>query len=146
MMLSIGCIAQPVEGVAAENLKKLHWLAGTWVRTNVKPGKSAHERWELSGDNEWICFGLSLQGDDTSFVERLKILTKDNQIFYVADVPGNQQPVYFVFTSLDASGFVCENPTHDFPKKIRYSLEGNRLLAQISGEGNSVDFIFEKKE
>ena len=145
-LLSVECVSQSAEGVPASNLKKLDWLEGTWVRTNAKPGKSAYERWERSSETEWTGFGVSLQGGDTTFMEKLRIVTKDTGIFYVADVPENQQPVYFLFTSLDATGFVCENLTHDFPKKISYSLEGSRLVAQISGDGNAVDFIFERKD
>jgi hypothetical protein len=51
-------------------------------------------------------------------MEMITVLIRDDAIYYVADVPQNQQPVYFKFTEITESGFACENPDHDFPKKI----------------------------
>lgn len=62
----------------------------------------------------------------------------------MADVPENQEPVYFKFTTLTDSTFVCENPDHDFPKKISYTLKENRLTALLSGGGREVEFLFER--
>ena len=86
-----------------------------------------------------------MKGKDTSFVEKLRIIAKDNLIFYVADVKGNRDIVYFQFVSLSDDHFVCENPTHDFPKRIEYKLRGNQLQASISGDGRTIPFLFEKE-
>lgn len=126
-----------------QDLKKLSWLEGTWNRTNVKPGRNAYERWERKGDlmQGW---GVSMNGTDTSFVEKLKIVVKEGELHYVADVPENQQPVYFKLTTITETGFVCENQQHDFPKVISYQREGSKLKATISGNGKAIDFLFER--
>jgi hypothetical protein len=129
----------------AEKFKKLSWLTGTWNRTNVKTGRSAHERWEQTSAFELRGFGVSLQGKDTTFIEKLRITIKDNNIVYVADVPENQKPVYFILNQITDTGFNCENPDHDFPKKITYQREGKKLKAQISGDGKVIDFLFERE-
>src|SRR5688572_6387744 len=97
----------------ATKFKKLEWLVGTWNRTNAKPGKSSHERWEKTNELELRGVGVSMQGKDTTFVEKITILIKDNNIYYVADVPENEKPVYFKLVEISNSGFVCENPQHD---------------------------------
>ncbi|HEV8284256.1 MAG TPA: DUF6265 family protein [Chitinophagaceae bacterium] len=130
---------------ASDNFKKLDWLEGTWIRTNVKPGRSANERWIKVSATEWQGFGLNMKGQDTTLLEKLKLIIKDNTIYYVADVPENKQPVFFKLTEISENGFVCENPEHDFPKKISYQKEGNKLKATISGDGKSIDYFFEKK-
>ena len=127
-----------------EEFKKLNWLEGTWNRTNAKPGRSGHERWIKLSDREWQGFGVSMKGSDTSFVEKLKLVIKEDNIYYVADVPGNKEPVYFKLIQISATGFICENPQHDFPKKIEYSLEGTKLKATISGNDRSIAYLFEK--
>lgn len=129
----------------AGDFKKLEWLTGTWNRTNIKPGRTAHERWEKITDDKLRGYGVTIQGSDTVFLEKMTLLIKDNAIYYVADVPENQQPVYFKLTSVTSTGFVCENPQHDFPKKISYQLDGANLKAQISGDGKSMDFLFRKQ-
>jgi hypothetical protein len=126
-----------------EGVKQLAWLEGIWNRTNVKPGRTAHERWEVKSDlmQGW---GVSMNGTDTTFVEKLKIIIKEGELYYVADVAENQQPVYFKFTTVTEKSFVCENQQHDFPKVISYQCEGTKLKATISGNGKTIDFLFEK--
>lgn len=129
---------------AGEKLKKMEWLLTTWTRTNTKPGKTAHERWLKKSDTEWIGFGVTMQGNDTIFVEKLKIVIENGQLYYVADVPENKKLVYFEMKSVTNLGFVCENPAHDFPKRIEYQRDGSRLKARISAGEKGMDYLFER--
>ena len=128
-----------------EDFKKLDWLEGTWIRTNVKPGRSAHEKWQKISSAEWQGWGINMKGNDTAFVEKLKLVIKDDNIYYVADIVENKEPVYFKFTTITDNGFVCENPQHDFPKTISYQKNGSGIKATISGDGKSIDYLFEKQ-
>jgi hypothetical protein len=47
---------------------------------------------------------------------------------------------------MDNQSFVCENPEHDFPKKIDYTLSDGKMTARISGNGRSFDFIFSRSK
>ena len=143
--LAAGLQAQDIAKETADNFTKLSWLTGTWNRTNVKPGRKAHERWEMVGKYEMKGFGVSMKEQDTLFVEKIKLVIKDNNIWYVADVPENKEPVYFRLTEISKEGFACENPAHDFPKKISYKLDGNKLVATISGDGKAMDYLFERQ-
>ncbi|MEP1094408.1 MAG: DUF6265 family protein [Cyclobacteriaceae bacterium] len=131
--------------LAAQETKEFDWLVGKWERENIKPGRTAFEIWERN--NETLNgIGVTLQGADTVFVEKLSILNKYGQLYYVANVSSNASPTLFKITSYDESGFVSENPAHDFPKKIAYSLSGNTMLATISGNGKEIPFSFKKVE
>ncbi|MEQ8361234.1 MAG: DUF6265 family protein [Cyclobacteriaceae bacterium] len=123
---------------------KINWLKGYWERVNAKEGRSAHERWEEVSDQELKGWGVSMRGSDTAFMEVLRIVVKDGALHYVADVPENPNPVFFKFTSIDETGFICENPVHDFPKKIEYQLRGDTLKAITSGDGKELVFDFVK--
>ena len=143
-------VSQTTSHQTYEDFKKLDWLVGTWSCTNTKPNQSAHEHWEKISPQEFRGFGVTLQGADTVFIEKLHIVIKDGNIVYVADVPENQKLIYFKLTEVTNVevtnvGFVCENPEHDFPKKITYQLNGNKLKAQISGGGKMIDYLFEKR-
>ncbi len=122
----------------------LKWLEGTWTRTNSKAGQSGLEIWKKMSSTELSGRGIAMRGSDTTFVEKLSIIVLDGNLFYVADVPENQKPVFFRLTELKQNSFTCENPEHDFPKKIAYSLKGNKLHAIISGDGKPIEFFFEK--
>jgi hypothetical protein len=137
--------SQKITSETSANFKKLEWLVGTWNRTNVKSGKAGYENWKKPSEFELRGMGVSMQGKDTTFVEKITILIKDNNIYYVADVRENEKPVYFKLTDISNTGFVCENPEHDFPKKISYQLQGIDLKAQISGDGKSMDYLFKKQ-
>jgi hypothetical protein len=125
---------------------KLRWLEGVWIRTNAKAGRTAHERWMKNGENELIGFGVNMKGTDTVFLERIKIISREDGIFYVADVPENKSAVYFRMTEISINGFMCENPEHDFPKKIVYQKDGSKMRATISGNGKFTDYLFEKAD
>lgn len=128
-----------------DDFRKLDWLKGNWVRMNVKPGRTASETWKQISATEWEGLGTTLNGRDTVFIEKLKLLVRDDTIYYVADIAENSEPVYFKLTMLTADSFVCENPQHDFPKKIAYRREGRGMKATVSGNGKSIDYLFERK-
>jgi hypothetical protein len=129
----------------ADDLKKLDWLKGTWTRTNQKPGRSGFETWKANDANGLIGKGIMMKGADTTFIEKIRIEFRDGQIYYVADVPENNGEVLFAFTELTNKGFVCENPKHDFPKKISYEVNGKNLKATISGDGKAMEYLFVKQ-
>lgn len=129
----------------AQSIDQLEWLVGKWQRANTRPGSQAFESWQKSNE-ALIGIGVTLKGTDTVFVEKLKIVLKDGALNYVADVAQNGKPIFFKITSMNEKGFVSENPTHDFPKKIEYRLENDQLTATISGDGKAIPFVFQKKE
>jgi len=132
-------------GLAAPKTNKLDWLVGKWQRENVKAGKTAFEIWEWN-NKSLQGIGVTLQGADTVFAEKLSIIDKEGQLYYVANVGSNATPTFFKIVSYGKSGFISENPAHDFPKKITYSLSGNKMLATISGNGKQIPFSFRKVE
>ena len=87
-----------------------------------------------------------MRGQDTVFIEKLRIVNGDNGLYYVADVIENPKPVYFKFTIISDKGFIVENEKHDFPKKIVYERTGKKLRAILSGNGKSIDYFFTKTE
>src|SRR6186713_1571497 len=90
---------------AQSGLDQLHWLEGSWSRTNVKPGRSTQEYWKKTSDTEWQGLGVTLHGSDTAFVEKLKLIIKDGSLYYVADIPENRQLVYFKFSTVTENSF-----------------------------------------
>ncbi len=86
-----------------------------------------------------------MKGPDTTFVEVLKIVIERGVLHYVADVPGNNKPVYFQITSVGEGTFVCENPKHDFPKRIEYRFDGTQIHARVSAGSQGIDYVFERR-
>ena len=142
-LVSICC---SVYGQEAPDLKKLEWLAGSWKITNGKEGETGMENWVRLSEMEWRGSGFTLRGSDTSFVENLRIIIKNNHIYYIADTRGNPEPVWYRFTEIRKDGFACENPEYDFPKRIEYHKKGNKITATVSGDGKFIDYQFKKQK
>jgi len=126
------------------HLNDFKWLIGSWKQINMKPGQSGIETWQVASTSVFTGKGITTQGRDTVFVEKLSLVVKDTAIYYVADVTGNPKPTWFKLTSSTPGSFVCENPEHDFPKKITYNLIGGQIKASISGNDKIVNYTFQK--
>jgi Domain of unknown function (DUF6265) len=143
LLVNIILHAQTTSEKTISDFNSLSWLEGEWKSLNVKmPGRITLESWKKTSEHELTGRGVTLQGNDTVFIEKLKIIIEANEIHYVADIVENKKPVHFVFTMIGPNIFMCENPQHDFPKKISYQLEGYTLKAQTSGNGKVKEFVF----
>lgn len=126
-------------------IESLHWLIGHWERISMKEGSTGYEKWQKAGAHELSGKGVTMEDGDTVLVEKIRLVEKDNLIFYVADVPENNRSVYFRLTAIDTNGFTCVNPEHDFPKKIVYVKKGNQLVVTISDDKRAIDYVFVKR-
>ena len=71
--------------------------------------------------------------DDSSFFEFLRIVSTDQRITYVAS-PRGVGTTSFALVEIDGQSATFENPGHDFPQRIIYRREDDRLIARIEGE------------
>lgn len=125
-----------------QKIKKLEWLIGKWQRTNSKPGQSGYENWSKVSDTKLTGKGVTLKGKEIIFVEQLELSIKGDDIFYTVTVTGDSGPVNFKLTAISKDAFVCENPEHDFPKKIAYTWKDGVVKAIVSGNGQTLDYEF----
>jgi len=144
LAVNMTSLAQQTRDVETR-FETLKWLEGTWERTNIRPGNTANEKWTKAGPFEFVGVGITLKEKDTLFQEKIQIKIKQNEIYYIADVKENKEPVFFKFTSISANGFVCENAAHNFPKKIEYRLNDTQLMVIISANRKSQNYLFVKR-
>lgn len=121
-------------------VQKPEFLIGNWERLNDVDGKSTYEIW----NKDFTGLGITIKNNDTVFKEILSIISiNDTLTLKVEGV--NNTPTLFKFTKLTETSFVAENPTHDFPTKIKYWIENTQLKAHVSNKEFGIDFVFEKK-
>ena len=142
LVFCIGSVNGQQSSEVESKFRSLKWLEGRWERTNVKSGMRANEQWQADAPYHLRGIGVTMKGADTVFLEKIQIVIKDGNIYYVADVKENEAPVHFKFTSLTSHGFICENPEHDFPKKIVYESNGTNLVVTISDDSKSQNYFF----
>jgi Domain of unknown function (DUF6265) len=107
----------------AAKMNRFKWLIGSW-RMHTNKGLIAEEWKTITGysyaGKSWF---INKDSSITPF-EKIQLVYKNKQYYYIATADGqnNELPVEFRITSFSTSGFVAENPQHDFPKRITYKL------------------------
>lgn len=109
---------------------ELDWLAGDWCNG----GSEEHWLAERGG----LLLGLNRSGGDKVFFEFLRIDFVDGKARYHAQ-PGGRPAVLFAEFERSPQAIGFANPQHDFPRRIRYWREGERLHAAVDdGDGGGV--------
>lgn len=117
-----------------EKIKKTDWLLGKW-ENKVDEGVLS-ENWKRLNDSTFQAESFFIKEKDTLHFESITLQQKGEELFYSATVKGqnNDKPVTFKMTSETDKKLVFENPKHDYPQKITYSLiNKDSLVAEISG-------------
>jgi hypothetical protein len=123
---------------------KFAWLTGTW---KLK-GEEVYEVWKEGADGTLFAKSYKVTGKDTLLLEKVSLTYSGGSYHYVPDVAENKSPVDFKITAYDDKSFVAENPKHDFPKLIRYTIvrkdDAVWIEAAIEGNGKVIPYTFEK--
>lgn len=132
----------------ATTIKQMQWLEGSWK--NDKTGNI--ETWRLVNDT--TLGGISTHKDDDGEAlvdEVIRIVLRGNSFYYIPLVPDQNKgkEVEFKVVAFTAKSFTAENPSHDFPQRITYTLkDATHLYATIQGKQNGknkvVEFFFTK--
>lgn len=140
MMRSAACLALALLALLScgpagtDQRLEAGWLEGSW---RLDEGQNVFiESWALQDDSTLVGQGVTVSGGETALFETLRIERRHTGTLYIATVLGqnNDEPVAFRLTSSSDSELVFENPAHDFPQKIRYTLiAADSLVAEISG-------------
>ncbi|MBL7791534.1 MAG: hypothetical protein JNK77_04360 [Saprospiraceae bacterium] len=115
-------------------LKTMEWLVGSW-KFNSKEGV-IFENWRLAADTLLSGESGYLSEQDTVVSEHISLVKRGEDIFYIPIVYGQNEdkPTLFKLTSNKNNILVFENPQHDFPTKITYSMvTPDSMVAEISG-------------
>jgi hypothetical protein len=127
-------------------LEKANWVLQEWE--NKTPDGDFSEKWRRQNDSTFYAESFFIAKQDTLFAETIQLIQRDTSLVLIIAVPNQneEKPVTFKLTSLTDKEFIFENPTHDFPKKIRYTLVNqDSLYAEISGDGKKQGYPFKKK-
>ncbi len=134
--------AGPVPGPPSASVQDLGWLSGCWASVGREPGSG--ETW-TSADGGTL-FGLSrtVKGGRTVAHEFLQIReAAPGQVVLIA-MPSGQSETTFPLVRVTGQEAVFENPQHDFPQRVLYRRDKDRLTGRIEGriggQEQSADF------
>ena len=135
LLLMVAAAAQP----NAAPQPDLNWLAGYWL--SCEEGQDVGETWsELRGG---IMLGTNITtGNDAFSWEQMRIEADGQGLAFLAQ-PRGRPPTAFRLVRWGGSEAVFENPENDFPQRIIYRREGDRLLGRIEGgDGRGIEWRF----
>ncbi|ALC13645.1 DUF6265 family protein [Sphingopyxis sp. 113P3] len=116
---------------AADSPESPRWMTGAWEQ-NRPEGQWADEYWTPPRGGLMIGAARIGKGDKAVVFEHMRIIRRDDGTLVFLAQPFGRPAVEF--PTVDAGSTMIEfaNPAHDYPQRIRYWREGDRLKARIS--------------
>lgn len=124
--------------------ENLDWLTGNWKRLNEEAEKETFEKWEKISPSEYSGIGFTIQKGDTVSQEKMEIIETSGKWTLFVKMPDEKEATSFEMNELKNNEFICVNDSVDFPKKIKYWLDGDKMKAEISNDEIKIPFEFEK--
>lgn len=121
-------------------IEKAHWFLGEW--NNQSKMGNFTERWEKLSDSTFMGESYIIKGTDTVFHENVVLEQKQDSLFYnVATKEKEEETITsFYLTSSSENQLIFENPKHDFPTKIIYTLvRPDSISASIHGKIKGIE-------
>jgi Domain of unknown function (DUF6265) len=115
-----------------EPLDALAWLAGTW-ESDDPAGPRTIEHWLAPAGGTMLGVNRTTHAGQTVFFEYLRLESRTEGLALLASPLGRDPPTRFLAAESGPTWVAFENPEHDFPQRIEYRREGDRLLMRISG-------------
>lgn len=115
----------------------LSWLSGYWL--SCADGREVSETWSDPRGGHLLGSSLTSSKGKVSF-ELARIGPSSGGTSFFAQ-PSGQAPAEFPLKSAAERQVVFENPAHDFPQRVIYRREGDRLHARIEGRIGGKDRV-----
>jgi hypothetical protein len=137
-------VAQDSRPAVRASIDDLAWLAGDWSMSDG--ARQIEERWISPAGGAMLAVSRTVRGGRMVEFEFLRIVQQADRLAYIAQ-PGGRPPTEFVLTELTNRRATFENPAHDFPKMIQYTLRPDGTLeARVSdGAQKAQTFTFTRK-
>ena len=120
--------------IAAAQQPDLGWLAGYWL--SCGEGREVSETWSDPRGGVMMGYAITSRAAGSSWEQmRIEADPATGLLSFVAFPQGAERAVAFRLVRSGPREAVFENPAHDFPQRVIYRREGNRLTGRIEGAG-----------
>jgi hypothetical protein len=138
-----------ISSAAAQSVTKLSdlgWMAGCWELNDDKRGMLISEMWMKPSGNAMMGVGRTIKSGKLVDFEFLRIVEDANGLAYISRPSENKEDTAFKMLRSSPAEVVFENAAHDFPQRIIYRRDGDKLNARIEGTSNGktrgIDFPY----
>ncbi len=143
IIFCFSCSAPKKEEITEEKKNIFEKLLGTWKLSTDEE----FERFTKKSDTAYASQVFTVGGKDTNITEDVIIYGGKGKWNFKTLVKGQNKGKAIVFTSTILSDSIVqfENPTHDFPRMINYTLISHKQMrAFIAGTGDTIYFNYSK--
>lgn len=134
LALVAGLSAMAGAHAAEPALPRLAWLAGCW---KADPGEAGSvEHWLPAAGGNMLGVSRTVRQGKTVAYEFTRITEGPDGMPVFHAMPSGQSPSSFPAVKLTDREVVFENLAHDFPQRVVYAVDGDRLNARIEGQRN----------
>lgn len=116
---------------AQHDIARLAWLGGCWKPDGGERGSI--EQWLPLEGGTLMGIGRTVKQGKTVSHEFMQIRAQADGALAFHAHPSGQQPASFPVLRMTDTEVVFENLKHDFPHRVIYALEGDKLKARIEG-------------
>jgi hypothetical protein len=136
----------PAVATTPATIAQVGWIAGVWA--GATGPSSVEERWTPPAGGSMLAISRTLRNETMMAFEFLCIAERDGSLLYSAMPNGRTPATHFMLTSITTDVATFENPSHDYPKLIRYTKKPDGSLeTTIAGEnGQRVQSVILKKQ
>lgn len=130
----------PARASGELELASVAWMTGHWMQE--KGGGTVEELWLPPRGGMMLGLNRTSRSAGKGSFEYLRIAqSAEGKVVYWAS-PGGGLPTPFELVEADGTHAVFSNPEHDFPKRIEYRLDGEKLTASIAGDTPGPSWTF----
>lgn len=129
-LLALAATLLPTLALAQSSIDQVSWLQGCWRLT--AESRTVDEQWMAPSGGAMMAISRTVNGGQLVEYEFVVLREREGTLVYVAH-PSGQLGGEFPLKSVDGSSVVFENAAHDFPQRIGYRRDGDRLDAWIEG-------------
>ena len=119
----------------------LDGMAGCWEQKNAAKKLLISEMWMSPAGTSILGMGRTVKNDKTTGWEYMRIEQRADGIYFVSRPKENAEDTAFKLIRSTKSEFVFENKDHDFPQRVIYKLQGDKMTGRIEGN-NSGEFMY----
>ena len=108
------------------SIGQLTWLAGSWSGTSGT--STIEEHWTAPAGGAMLAVARTIRGERMRAFEFLRIEEREGSLSYLAMPNGRSPATEFRLALIGERTATFENPAHDFPQRIRYTLTADGAL------------------
>lgn len=132
------------KAISSSKVEDVAWLTGCWQMHDPTKNLRITEQWMAPDGGAMLGMSRTVRNGKMTGHEFLRLVRDEISVIYVSRPSQNSSDTTFRIMKWSSNEVTFANPAHDFPQRIVYKLDGDKLNARIEGtvDGKTRAFDF----